>query len=74
MPTKTQKTTVKVNASDEKIPETLIDAMYKYIKKNPKYIMPIHDIYALYDIATLQFERNMKNVVREMKKQSKTKK
>ena len=63
-----------IDASDARIPETLIDAMYKYIKKNPKYIMPIHDIFALYDIATLQFERNMKNVVREMKKESKIKK
>lgn len=70
MPTKK----ITIDESDTRIPETLIGAMYKYIKKNPKYIMPIHDIYALYDIATLQFERNMKNVVREMKKQSKTKK
>ena len=70
MPT-TKKT---VKNADKKIPETLIEAMYKFIKNNPKYIMPIHNIYALYDIATRQFSRVMENFIKELKKQKKTKK
>ena len=50
---------------------TMIDAMYEFIKHNPKYIMPIHDIYALYDIATIQFGGNMENAIKELKKQKK---
>lgn len=60
--------------TDTKIPETLIEAMYKFIENNPKYVMPIHDIYALYDIATMQFSRTIENFVKELKKQNKSKK
>ena len=75
MPTKkTTKPVAKINASDPKIPESLIDAMYKFIKKNPKYVMPINDIYALYDIATTQFGRSMERMIKELKKQQKLKK
>lgn len=48
---------------------TMIDAMYEFIRKNPKYVMPIHDIYALYDIATVEFSRTMGFLAKTLKKQ-----
>lgn len=48
---------------------TMIDAMYDFIRKNPKYVMPIHDIYALYDIATVEFSRTMGFMAKALKKQ-----
>ena len=57
-----------------KMPEVFIEEIYKFIKKNPRYTMPIHDIYALYDIATVLFGRTMENMMRELKKQQKVSK
>jgi len=62
-----------IKTDDPRIPEQLIDAMYKFIKNNTKYIMPIHDIYALYDIATIQFGQNMNRMIKELKKDKKLK-
>ena len=47
---------------------TIIESMYDFIRKNPKYIMPIHDIYALYDIATVEFSRTMGFMAKKLKK------
>ena len=53
---------------------TIIDEMYDFIRENPKYIIPIHDIYALYDIATLEFSRTMGFMAKKLKKLDKDKK
>ena len=65
--------TTKRPAADDTL-ATIIEAMYEFIRKNPKYIMPIHDIYALYDIATVEFGRTMGFMAKQLKKQSKDKK
>jgi len=55
-------------------PEIFIDAIYRYTENNPGYIMPMHDIYALYDIATHHFERNMEQMLDNIKQEKKSKK
>ena len=60
-------------AADETL-ATLIESMYEFIRKNPKYIMQIHDIYALYDIATVEFSRTMGFMAKTLKKLDKDEK
>lgn len=58
-------------AGDETLAQ-LIEAMYEFIRKHPKYVMPIHDIYALYDIATVEFSRTMGFMAKTLKKLDKS--